>query len=75
MITGTAKLVVDLGNSETRVMTIFGKNTKGRPKKRLSVLDNRYSALPEDKLDIYTSGDTYTDENSKVFSQPNGALY
>lgn len=75
MITGTAKLVVDLGNSETRVMTIFGKNTKGRPKKRLSVLDNRYSALPEDKLDIYTSGDTYTDENSKVFRQPNGALY
>ena len=75
MITGTAKLVVDLGNSETRVMTLFGKTAKGNPRKRMAVLGNRYSIISEEKLETYLSGGTYTEENSAVFRLPNGSLY
>ena len=74
MITGTAKLVVDLGNSETRVKTIYGKTAKGNVRERLSILDNRYSIVPDEKLDLYLKGDTYSSESSYVFER-NGIYY
>lgn len=43
MIEGNAKLIVDLGNSETRVMTMFGKN-KGVSRRKVSAAPNRYAA-------------------------------
>ena len=45
MVTGNATLVVDLGNSETRVKTYFGKTAKGNFRTRLSCLSNRYSSV------------------------------
>lgn len=44
MIQGTAKLVVDLGNSETRVITMFGKNSKtGALRRKSTKMRNRYA--------------------------------
>ena len=42
MITHSSKLVIDLGNSETRVMTISGRDSRGKSKNNLTVMDNRY---------------------------------
>lgn len=67
MVNGTATLVVDLGNSSTRVKTYFGKTSKGTPRNRLSFLDNRYGVIPEDKLGNYLGSDVYTEENSRIF--------
>lgn len=75
MITGTAKLVVDIGNSETRVMTIYGTTAKGNPRKKLSTLDNRYSSISEDKIKLYLSGDSYSGENSVIFRTDNDLCY
>lgn len=74
MIEGTAKLVVDLGNSETRVRTLYGKTLKG-PRSRLSILDNRYSAISESKLSAIMDMGTYTDDDSYVFRTENGSCY
>lgn len=43
-VQGTAKLVVDLGNSETRVITMFGKNKKtGLARRKANRMSNRYA--------------------------------
>lgn len=68
MVNGTAKLTIDLGNSETRITTQFGLNSKGEPRKRTSILDNKYGELPSNKLGLYLNEDSvYTDEDSKCF--------
>lgn len=67
MVNGTARLVVDLGNSSTRVKTYFGKTAKGTPRCKLSFLDNRYGIIPEEKLGNYLDSDVYTEENSRIF--------
>lgn len=75
MITGTAKLVVDLGNSETRVKTMYGKTSKGMPRGKLSYLDNRYSTIPENKIQPFMDGGNYNEENSSIFEVENGLYY
>lgn len=67
MVSGEAKLVIDLGNSETRVKTIFGKNAKGDPKCRLSFLRNRFGIIPSAKVDMYRDGNVYKEETSRIF--------
>lgn len=74
MVNGTAKLVVDLGNSETRVTTYFGKNSKGEDRKKTSILSNRFGELPESKLNLYLDNDVYTEANSRIFKH-NNAYY
>lgn len=75
MVTGNATLVVDLGNSETRVKTYFGKTAKGNFRTRLSCLSNRYSSVrDEERLDQAMANPEYTDENSRVFDM-DGELY
>lgn len=50
MITGNAKLVVDLGNSETRIAVMFGKKPgKDEPKRRIRTFSNRYYSLSNNK--------------------------
>lgn len=68
MVNGTATLVIDLGNSETRVQTQFGVNGKGKIRKTLSILSNRYGILPKDKLDVYLTNQIYTEEDSCIFN-------
>lgn len=68
MITGNATLVVDLGNSETRVKTYFGKTARGNYRTRLSSLSNRYSSVRDDeRLNQAMMNPEYNEENSRVF--------
>lgn len=64
MIEGKASLVIDLGNSETRVETIFGKTKTGKPRKRISTFTNKFGDLPDKRL---LNNADYSEDNSKVF--------
>ena len=75
MVNGTATLVVDLGNSDTRVETYFGKTSKGEPRKRLTVISNRYSEIPEVDIDSFLSNEDYSEEDSKIFKMDDGRYY
>ena len=68
MVTGTAKLVVDLGNSETRVKTFYGKTMKGNARSRLCVMSNRYAQIPAHQVDGYVSEGVYSEEDSTIFT-------
>lgn len=74
MVTGKATLVIDLGNSETRVRTYYGKNKEGQPRYRQSILSNRFGIIPEEKLGNYLNSDYYTEEDSRIFNY-NGSYY
>ena len=67
MVTGTAKLVVDLGNSETRVKTLYGRNSRGVPRGRLAILSNRYAQIPSHLVDGYIADGVYSEEDSSIF--------
>lgn len=84
MVQGTATLVVDLGNSETRVRTYFGKTQKGKPRYRFRTLDNHYHKLSSDSSNLeerianaereiieVLKNDAYSAENSSVFMLAN----
>lgn len=72
MISGTAKVIIDLGNSQTRVLTKFGTNAKGKPRTVLSFLDNRYGILPADKVSVYLTDQLYSEEDSCIFNFDDG---
>lgn len=67
MVEGKASLVIDLGNSETRVMTIFGKTESGDPIQRLSILPNKFGELAKRDERLLKNPD-YNASNSKVFT-------
>lgn len=71
MVTGTAKLVVDLGNSETRVKALYGRTSKGVPRGRMSVLSNRYAQIPGHMVDGYISDGVYSEDDSAIFTYNN----
>lgn len=75
MITHSSKLVIDLGNSETRVMTISGRDSRGKSKNNLTVMDNRYAPVPKEKLGIFLSEEGYNGSNSSLFSLGNDIYY
>ncbi len=64
MIQGKATLVVDLGNSETRVMTIYGKYDNGATRYSLHSLDNHFGPLEEG----YRVAEEYNASNTRIFS-------
>jgi hypothetical protein len=74
MVTGTAKLVVDLGNSQTRVNVLFGRNNKGIPRSKISVLSNRYAEIPAHRIKDFISDGIYSEEDSVIFTL-NGTCY
>lgn len=74
MVTGTAKLVVDLGNSETRVKVLYGRTLKGRPRGRLTILSNRYAQIPAHLVEGYISDGIYSEDDSSIFTH-NGTTY
>lgn len=74
MVTGTAKLVVDLGNSETRVKVLYGKTLKGNSRGRLTILSNRYAQIPAHLVEGYIADGIYSEEDSSIFTH-NGATY
>lgn len=74
MAQGTAKLVLDLGNSETRIKVFFGKTLKGNPRSRLVTSSNRYAEVPSNLLNRFLTEGTYTEEDSRIF-EINGVDY
>ena len=66
-----ANLVIDMGNSETRVLVQSGKGRSGLIRQRLVTLSNMFSQITEG----YKVPDTYTDEDSYIFRTPEGELY
>lgn len=72
MISEKAKMVVDLGNSDTRVLTMFGKTKSGKPQQVLNVLSNRFGELTDTSL---LNNPDYTPVNSTVFKEKGGVLY
>lgn len=75
MVYGVATLIVDLGNSETRVKTYFGRTQKGNRRSKLSYISNVFSIIErEDDLQRALGNSEYNGNNSKVFSV-NGIKY
>lgn len=79
MISRNVKLVIDMGNSQTRVKTIVGKNPDGTSKGILSIMDNRYGNVPEEKVSLFLTDanykNNYTMDNSSLFVMDNGMYY
>lgn len=72
MVEGKASLVVDLGNSETRVKTIFGRTPKtGKPRSRVTTFSNKFGELSDTRL---LSVQDYNAVNSKVLTVDGGIL-
>lgn len=61
MVEGKAKLVIDLGNSETRVITQFGG------KSVLTVLPNMMSDLTDGAVATFMKSEDYNEETSRIF--------
>ena len=61
MVEGKAKLVIDLGNSETRVITQFGG------KSVLTVLPNMVSDLTDGAVATFMKSEDYNEETSRIF--------
>lgn len=74
MLEGKASLIIDLGNSETRVMTILGDSETGAPKQRLSILSNKFGELADKDMRLLENSD-YNEENSKVFRVNDGQIF
>lgn len=64
MITGTAKLIIDAGNSETRVTAMYGKTKKGVTRRRTTILSNRYAVI-DPTAELPTDVDEF---NSAIFT-------
>lgn len=73
MIEGTSKLVIDLGNSETRVGIQYGRSSKtGLPRTSISLLSNGYSAIDEVNIPILKASGNYDAETSRIFKIEEG---
>ena len=70
MAVGRAKLVVDFGNSETRVMTIYGRMEDGSPRFSLSTLSNHFGPLEPG----YKVAEEYDQSNTRIFKAFNGLI-
>lgn len=66
-----ATLVVDLGNSETRVMVQSGIGRNGLVRQRMALVSNKYASIREG----YEIPETYTEENSAVLRTEDGELF
>ena len=66
-----ATLIVDLGNSETRVMVQSGLGRNGLVRQRMSLVSNKYASLREG----YEVPETYTEENSSILRTKDGELF
>lgn len=75
MVEGKATLVVDLGNSETRVKTYFGKTASGRPMQKITQLSNMFARFSDQQsYDNIMANKEYNSANSRVFTL-NGETY
>lgn len=66
-----ANIIIDMGNSETRVLVQSGIGRKGLIRQRLAIVSNLFSQIAPD----YEVPDNYTEEDTVVFQTPEGELY
>lgn len=74
MLEGRASLIIDLGNSETRVITMYKQFEDSAPVQKLSIISNKFGELAEKDMRLLKSGD-YNEENSKVFRINNTQVF
>ena len=68
-VNGVATLVVDLGNSDTRVITYFGRTQKGNRRKTVNTLSNMFGMFTDDQpFANVMKNSEYSEENSRVFT-------
>ena len=68
-VNGIATLVVDLGNSDTRVITYFGRTQKGNRRKTVNTLSNMFGMFTDDQTFANVMKNSeYSEENSRVFT-------
>lgn len=75
MVNGTAKLIIDFGNSSTRIQTIFGKTQKGEPRSKTVELSNAFSSISMEEARQYISEGIYSEEDSSIFVTKGGDVY
>ena len=62
------KLVIDLGNSETRITVIAGKSEyTGAPLQETVRVDNRYGLIQPAKVSAYLNEGVYSSKDSHIF--------
>ena len=66
-----ANIIIDMGNSETRVLVQSGIGRKGLIRQRLTTVSNLFSQIAPD----YEVPDNYTEEDTVVFQTPDDELY
>jgi len=64
MVQGNATLVLDLGNSETRGIVLFGKDSNGKFKRKKFTLSNRFAPVAE----TYLPPADYDEASSTIFA-------
>lgn len=68
MVEGVATLVVDLGNSETRVETFYGKTQRGNTRKTITLLSNMFGRFKDNQTYAnIMANKEYSEDNSRVF--------
>lgn len=68
MLEGKAKLVVDLGNSESRIGVMFGKDAKaGSPRAAVKVFSNMFNDITRDTAEILMESGQYNENTSRIF--------
>lgn len=67
----SATLIVDLGNSQTRVMVQSGVGRSGLVRQKLSTVSNQFAPLQED----YSLSDVYDKSNTVIFRTEQGEIF
>lgn len=75
MVNGTAKLIVDFGNSSTRVQTKFGNTPKGSERVKTVEISNTFARMSEEESVRYIAEGVYAEEDSRIFETSGGDIY
>ena len=75
MVNGTAKLIIDFGNSSTRIQTKFGNTQKGNPRVKTVEVSNSFARMSEEEANRYIAEGVYTEEDSRIFVSSAGDIY
>lgn len=75
MVNGTAKLIIDFGNSSTRIQTKFGNTQKGNPRVKTVEVSNSFARMTEEEATRHIAEGVYNDEESRIFLTSGGDIY
>lgn len=72
MITGNAKLIIDLGNSSTKGMVIYGKNANGKPKSKKFTVPNVFGQVVDPNYSVSNDYSPMSSTIIRVDTELNG---